>query len=205
MAKPPLKILNFFIVIMLLFIVSQLNLHFWWWEIMVFAQRTLLSWKELYCALLSVAWLSRKSLRAPQWGSSTVTETIPVSVLTSTGVPVPHWHAHRMLLTLTCAFINQFSAMIATHCSCLWYLWFLWRVSRDFAFCVFVTGFCSSSGLQCVVRAWRCSACHSGLSTAQICYVVSCDGSDKILCLCFLIQCFCFNIGIVKFISALYL
>lgn len=59
---------------------------------------------------------------------------------------------------------------------------------RILAFCVFVTRFCSSSGLQCVVGAWRCSACHSGLSTAQICYVVTCDGSDKILCLCFLVS-----------------
>lgn len=110
------------------------------------------------------------------------------------------WDLHRHLSI-------KFPAVIATYTLLLSLvsLAFLWCVPGFCAFCSFVIGFFSNSGLQCVVRAWRCSACHSGLNAVHIFYVVACDGSDKILCLRFPIQCFSFNIVIVKFISILYL
>lgn len=154
-------------------------------KIVLFAGRNLQSWKELSFALLSVAWLSRKCLQAPEWSSSSVTETVPVSVITGTGVSVPLTDVgHRMLWDSHghLSYIYQIPG-----CDCHLHTAVVFAIfgfsvvcPRGFAFCSFVVWFFSSSGLQFVVRAWRCSACPSGLSTVHICYVVACDGSDKV-------------------------
>lgn len=206
MAEPSLKILILFILIILIYWINFLdsNCTSCDGKIVLYAVRNLLSWKELSCALLSVAWLSRMSA-SPRVRQQHCHRDCPCVCdhcqgclsLSLTGDTQCFWDSHGHLSV-------RFPAVIAT-CTLLLSLSFSVVRPWGFAFCSFVVGFYSSSGLQCVVRAWRCSAHPSGLSTVQVSYVVACDGCDKVLCLCFPMQYFCFNVGIVKFISALYL
>lgn len=178
MAEPSLKILILFILLSscLLFLNSTCTSHYG--KIVLFALSNLLSWRELSCALLSVAWLSRKKkCLQSQSEAAALSHWLSLCLcLSLTRDTEWLWDLHGHLSI-------RFPAVIATYTLLLSLvsLAFLCYVPGFCAFCSFVMGFFCNSGLQFVVRAPRCSACHSGLSTVHICYVVACDGSVSAL------------------------
>lgn len=198
MAEPSLKILILFILIILQFIVSQLNLHFSLWKNSAICskQSPELEGAFLCSSLCSMAQQKEKVSPVPEWGSSTVTLTVPVSVpLTDTG--------HRMALRLTWAFIYQIPC-----CDCHLHTAVVLGIFGFSVLCPRVL--CLLFFCHGVLLQFWFAVC--GESLEMLCLSFWAEYSPYLLCgclwwqrLCSPIQCFCFNIGIVKFISVLYL
>lgn len=207
--EPSVKILILLILIILLLTVSQLDLHFTWQKNSASCSKKSLELEGAFLYSAFVAWLSRKSISKSHSVVAALLYRLSLClwyVLVHRGVCASQWHgtqntseAYMSIYLSNSLLWLRLNTLLLSSVS----LAFLWYVLGFCAFCSFVIGFCS-----CFValNVWRepgdVYVCLSGL---YICYMVACDCSDRILCLCFPIQCFCFNILIVKFIFILYL
>lgn len=130
--------------------------------------RNLLSWKELSCALLSVAWLSQSKAAA-------LSETVPVSVITARGVCASHWRGTQyasethMGIDLS----NSLLWLLLPHCCCLWYL------------CLFYgmfLGFCLLFFCGRILQQFWFALC--GESLEMLCLYFWAEYSPGLLCGC---------------------